>query len=63
MTCVTEPERCVDAVEQSADDPQLRLLDELDVDQNERQVVVEAGQERLANDGPRAHGPPPADGA
>ena len=37
------------------------LLDEFDVDQHERQVGVEAGQERLAHDGPRPHGAPPAD--
>ena len=50
-----------DAVEQSADQPQLGLLDEFDVDQHERQVGVEARQERLAHHGPGPYDAPTAD--
>ena len=34
--------------------PEVGLLVELDVDEHERHVVVEAGEERLAHDRPRA---------
>ena len=43
----------VGAVEQAADHPQVGLLVELDVDEHERHVVVEAGKERLPHDRPR----------
>ena len=44
------------AIEQPADQPQVGLLDEFDVDKHERKVVLEARQQRLAHDGPRPYG-------
>ena len=50
---IAEVQRDLGAVDQSADHAQVGLLVELDVDQHVRHVVGEAGEERLANDGPR----------
>ena len=54
VTSRADPQRGVRPVEQAPDHPQLVLLVELDVDEHERDVVVEPGEERLSKDRPAA---------
>ena len=54
VTCAPIRNGGVRPVEQAPDHPQLVLLVELDVDEHERDVVVEAGEERLSQDRPAA---------
>ena len=58
---IAEEEWSVDAVEQAPDQAQVGLLVDLDVDEHERHVSVEAGEERLVHDCPRADRPTSGD--
>ena len=56
VTRAAEVKRCVDAVREPADHPQLGLRVEFHVDEDVRHVVGEPGKERIAHHGPRTHG-------
>jgi hypothetical protein len=55
-------QRRIDAVQEPADQPNVALLIERDVDEDNRKVTLETGQERLSEHNPGADGTVPADG-